>query len=159
MTTINLPLNAFLGILFGEFGDPSYPSKVTTPLLGERYVVKLLPYAIGKLFKELDANEELFHIELVEPEKQAEVWLVPDWKQSLTRRDKLRSVLDAEKSELNVTKEIFVQIFPIILQKSNGQEDWARQMAQSIIRMRRNFEIPDVLEALDIKAIMDQYKE
>ncbi len=157
MITVNLPLSSFLGILFGQFGDPEYPAQVTTPLLGERYVVKLLPYAIGALFKELDPDEELFHIELVEPGKQAEVWLKKDWKESLTRREKLKESLNLEKAELSLARDIYIKIYPIILAKSHGQEEWSRELAQNIIKMRNATLVPEFLRALGIDSIMAEY--
>jgi hypothetical protein len=155
------PLRVWRALFFGKFGDSGAPSEhvVLSCLLGEKHYVKPIYYSLGKTIAELDSDEQYFHVELIEPQKHAELWLIEDWRESSTRREKLKLELAISRATRNVLEEIFSKIHPVILQKFGGQKTLAEKLAWKLANNYKNDTYPNVLEELGIKTIMDHYRK
>jgi hypothetical protein len=157
-TLIAIPLHALRGIIFGQFGDCSYPIDVFSPLLGEKYYVKPISYAIGKTIAELDREESLFHVEFIEPQKQAEIWLAEDWRESNTRRMQCKNRCTRENEVYDKNREMFNEIHPLILAKFSSHPALAIQLTHQIIKHYKANSYPDVLEYLGVAEVLTKYR-
>lgn len=160
MTTITLPLDDFVKLLFGDLplSCPSIPkSRIVTP----DYNPVIVPLPIGLLLRELDPDET--KVKVFDFPTHAEVWRIAEWRDSTTYRILLKreqakaneeslARQEAEAKRLSLRKAMYRYVTKVLkIEPSN-------QMFNSIVNNLVTFALM-LKSGLQINVDLPQFKE
>lgn len=144
--------------------DQFFGDTARTTLPGDTAKVSILPRTLGELIAESDIAEDFFHVELLSD--RAEIWTIFEWRESNSRRQRIKETLDTARAKLD--QEIFLKQQELALLNEIADElEIARlpkaycQMWARILYQNKDKNIAPFLQALeqlnvDIRPILDK---
>jgi hypothetical protein len=130
--------------------------------IGDTAKVKLVPYHLGHVIKDIDADEEFFHVELYpathDYEERAEIWLAFEWKESNARHKRVQAASAENRAfrEKNNTRlsAIKSQLESFGLNKSPGYADF---LASIILKEHKKGSNTKVLQILNLVDLLNEF--
>lgn len=137
------------------FGDERLDGiRPVTKSLGDTAKVVILPLAIGRIILAVD-NEELFHVELLDD--HAEVWMMIDWKESNTYRQRIKdnsAALRLEHDKTNASLRVIIE--KLRAQGFDRQPGFVEHLAKQIHKSWKSGQFVEMLKLLDLVETLEK---
>lgn len=160
---IELSLSALRVLLYGD--ERLEGIEPRSKGLGDTAKVKIIPYNIGQTLKEIDKDEELFHVEFYLPATAgdlcwAEIWLSFEWRESNTRRSRQQIVsaenrISREKNKHRLD-ELASKLRSFGFDKHPG---FSEHLAEAILKGWKNEQYTDVLKMFNLAETLNRFDE
>jgi len=157
--TIEISLSTLRVLLFGD--ERLEGIAPASKGIGDTAKVKILPHGIGGILKEIDKDEEFFHVEFSASGNHAwcELWLSFEWKESNTRRTRTqqasaegRAFRDKHRSRINEIKEALPSGFA-------SHPGYAEQLAEDMMKAYKSGHISKILTIFNLAEKFQRYEE
>lgn len=139
-------------ILFGDERLDGIRPASRSP--GDTAKIVVLPLLIGKVIATID-KEELFHVEIFD--EHAEIWMMIDWKESNTYRQRKKdnsAALRLEHDKTNASLRVIIE--KLRAQGFDRQPGFVEHLAKQIHKSWKSGQFVEMLKLLDLVETLEK---